>query len=671
MADLDEELAKYRAIPESWTYRVVRSRRNKEEQSETVIESGILGCSKARAKAEDLQASYRRQHPNVSAWQADLHMIELEGSVLICLFGVICLCVGASGLLFNPILDRHQVRSPICSRSQMTDPHNSWVVYSEEVKCGLAEFETTNRVAEDIPITYAPVNIEYFSPTYNRLDIIEREFVPLPAKKTRRRQGTGSPGFYGHLIENHPRSGVPVIHRDIRQIFASEYNRPRSQKCGRLAIIYNYEPDRWELEHSFQTSSGWIPQVKVVNYQSGDRNSGGNIGTDLGSFRTLRGGVRSALLQRNTVPHRLGSLGSFLSLPPNSGKGEDSYCYQRPIGPYGCVPFWCFLLSVGCLCLCPVIIYNYDGRFSFAISLTVALLALPVWFYGRISCEKQQCKDDANLHGGTIVLQKYLDKLYCCSTVMDMANVLNTDRQIAVIGALAEGSSIRSIERQTGIHRDTIMRLGVKVGQGCATLLDGKMRDLPCHYLQFDEIWGFIGKKQRNLLVDDDETEYGDVWTFCAIDAETKLVPTFRCGKRDAVTANAFVEDVASRMRTRVQVTTDALRLYVEAIERGFGADVDYGRVIKTYAHDDSIHPVRRYSAPEIVTTAKRLHMRRLTRLTYAFSKKLENFKAAAALHFAYYNLVKRHGTLRCTPAMAAGVEQTFWSVGQLVEATS
>jgi hypothetical protein len=124
-----------------------------------------------------------------------------------------------------------------------------------------------------------------------------------------------------------------------------------------------------------------------------------------------------------------------------------------------------------------------------------------------------------------------------------MANVLSTDQRIAVIGALAEGSSIRSIERMTGIHRDTIMRLGVKVGQGCTALLDAKMRDLPCRYLQFDEIWGFIGKKQRNLLVDDDETLYGDVWTFCAIDAETKLVPTFRCGKRDAVTANAFVED--------------------------------------------------------------------------------------------------------------------------------
>ena len=108
-----------------------------------------------------------------------------------------------------------------------------------------------------------------------------------------------------------------------------------------------------------------------------------------------------------------------------------------------------------------------------------------------------------------------------------MANVLNTDKQIAVIGALAEGSSIRSIERITGIHRDTIMCLGVKVGQGCATLLDAKMRDLPCRRLEFDEIWGFIGKKQKHVRIDDDE-QFGDVWTFCAIDAETKLVPSFK-----------------------------------------------------------------------------------------------------------------------------------------------
>ena len=269
-----------------------------------------------------------------------------------------------------------------------------------------------------------------------------------------------------------------------------------------------------------------------------------------------------------------------------------------------------------------------------------------------------------------------------------MANVLNTDKQIAVIGALAEGSSIRSIERITGVHRDTIMRLGVKVGQGCAALLDAKMRDRPCRRLEFDEIWGFIGKKQKHLRVDD-VPEYGDVWTFCAIDAETKLVPSFKCGKRDLATAKVFVSDVASRMTNRVQNSADALRAYVDAIEQVFGTEVDFGQIVKTYEHDESQHPGRKYSAPEFVSVEKRavtghpdmdlvslnattrLHMRRLTRLTLAFSKKLENFEAAVALHFAYYNLVKRHGTLRCTPAMAVGIERDFWSVGDLVEAVS
>jgi IS1 family transposase len=273
-----------------------------------------------------------------------------------------------------------------------------------------------------------------------------------------------------------------------------------------------------------------------------------------------------------------------------------------------------------------------------------------------------------------------------------MANVLNTDKKIAVISALAEGSSIRSIERITGVHRDTIMRLGVKVGQGCANLMDAKMRDLDCHRLEFDEIWGFIGKKEKHVRVDDNP-EVGDVWTFCAVDADTKLVPAFRVGKRDGVTANMFVKDVASRMKNRVQISTDALHTYIEAIEKAFGGDVDYAQIVKTYTHDETLHPHRRYSAPDMVGIEKRivvgnpdidlistsyverlnattrLHMRRLTRLTLAFSKKLENFDAAVALHFAYYNFVKRHNTLRCTPAMAAGVERDFLTVGDLVEA--
>jgi len=129
-----------------------------------------------------------------------------------------------------------------------------------------------------------------------------------------------------------------------------------------------------------------------------------------------------------------------------------------------------------------------------------------------------------------------------------MANVLPREKQIAVIAALAEGSSIRAIERMTGINRNTIMNLGVRVGQGCAKILDEKMRGLTCHFLQFDEIWGFIGKKEKHLMPLDDST-FGDVWTFCAIDSETKLVPSFRCGKRTNNTAQAFVSDVASRLK--------------------------------------------------------------------------------------------------------------------------
>jgi IS1 family transposase len=273
-----------------------------------------------------------------------------------------------------------------------------------------------------------------------------------------------------------------------------------------------------------------------------------------------------------------------------------------------------------------------------------------------------------------------------------MANTLSSDKQVTVISALAEGSAIRQIERMTGVHRDTIMRLGVRVGQGCAKLMDEKMRDLDCRYLQFDEIWGFINKKERHCY-DDDPKEWGDVWTFCAIDSDTKLVPSFKCGKRDHVTANAFVADVASRMRNRVQISADALSAYVEAVERSFGSEVDFAQIIKTYEHDGSIEPERKWSAPEVTITEKRrmagrpnmalastshverlngttrLHMRRLTRLTYAFSKKFENFEASCALHFAYYNFCKRHISLRCTPAMAAGIERDFWSVRNLVEA--
>jgi IS1 family transposase len=305
----------------------------------------------------------------------------------------------------------------------------------------------------------------------------------------------------------------------------------------------------------------------------------------------------------------------------------------------------------------------------------------------------------ARTYARILVTQKQLTEQYYCNTLIaigraNMANILSIDKQVAIISALAEGSGIRQIERITGVHRDTIMRLGVRVGQGCAGLLDRKMRDLSCQRLQFDEIWGFIGKKERHCTVDDDP-RIGDAWTFCAIDSDTKLVPSFKVGKRDSVTANAFVRDVASRMRNRVQISSDALKAYVEAIELAFGANVDFAQIVKTYTHDESQTSERKYSAAHFVISEKnsvsgfpnmalastshverlngttRLHMRRLTRLTYAFSKKRENFEAAVALHFAYYNFVKRHITLRATPAMAAGIEHDFWTVGDLVEAVA
>jgi IS1 family transposase len=327
--------------------------------------------------------------------------------------------------------------------------------------------------------------------------------------------------------------------------------------------------------------------------------------------------------------------------------------------------------------------------------LGILLALIPDIVILRRMLDERDCeagKNDGSSHGEQIVPRKYLTNNSYWGTVIDMANVLQKDKQIAAIAALAEGSSLRSIERITGIHHDTIGRLAVKVGQGCAALLDSSMRNLPCNRLEMDEIWGFVGKKDRNVREGEDGV--GSVWTFCAIDAETKLVPAFKCGNRDAATAKAFVQDVANRMAYRVQISTDGLAAYVPAMEAAFGEFVDYAQIIKTYGHEE-VSDNRRYSAPKFVSSEKkivvgnpderlistsyverlnattRLHMRRLTRLTLAFSKKRENFEAAVALHFAYYNFVKRHNTLRCTPAMAAGVTNSFWSVGDLVEASA
>lgn len=266
-----------------------------------------------------------------------------------------------------------------------------------------------------------------------------------------------------------------------------------------------------------------------------------------------------------------------------------------------------------------------------------------------------------------------------------MANVLPTEKKAAAISMLCEGNSIRGVERMTGIHRDTVMRLGVAVGEACWSMMDETMRELPCSKIEVDEIWGFVGKKDRNVH-EGDSNELGSVWTWVAIDPETKAVPVFRVGKRDAESANAFMADVAARTAKRIQLSSDGLNLYVPAVEAAFAGEVDYGSCVKTFQTTDG---EGKYSPGQMLTTKRtticgekfractsyverqnltmRLHMKRLARLTLGFSKKLENFKAATALHFAYYNFVKTHATIRCTPAMALGVSSRLWKVEDLV----
>jgi len=271
-----------------------------------------------------------------------------------------------------------------------------------------------------------------------------------------------------------------------------------------------------------------------------------------------------------------------------------------------------------------------------------------------------------------------------------MANILKTEKKVTVVSMLAEGSSMASIARITGIHPDTIMRLAVRIGQACAKIQDEKMRNLTCKQIEVDEIWGFVGAKRNNAKR---AGAYGDVWTFIALDSDTKLIPSFIVGKRDAYHARAFMEDLAGRLSRRVQLTSDAMLSYPEAVEKGFGSEVDYGQLVKTYGVVNlNKDAASRYSPAEVVKTERtiitgmpdvrrittshvekqnhtlRMHCRRLTRLTNAFSKKFENFQAAVALNFAYYNFCKTHKSLRMTPAQAAGIESSAWTVEELVK---
>lgn len=268
-------------------------------------------------------------------------------------------------------------------------------------------------------------------------------------------------------------------------------------------------------------------------------------------------------------------------------------------------------------------------------------------------------------------------------------NRLSKDKQIQVISALVEGNSVRSVERMADVHRDTILRLMVRVGGGCAEMMDASLRDLRLTHVEVDEIWTYVGKKQRHVCLEDDPTRVGDFWTYVALDADSKLVPSYLVGKRTRASTRAFVADLAARIDGRVQLSSDMMEAYVMAVEDGFGIDrVDYGRIVKQY-EAEPIGPGR-YSPPRVVSTitdrvlgnptepctshverqnlTMRMSMRRFTRLTNAFSKKLENLKAAVALHFAHYNFARIHGSIRVSPAMAAGVTNRLWTIRDLVD---
>jgi IS1 family transposase len=268
-------------------------------------------------------------------------------------------------------------------------------------------------------------------------------------------------------------------------------------------------------------------------------------------------------------------------------------------------------------------------------------------------------------------------------------NKLTLEKQTRVIRALVEGSSIRSTERMTGVHRDTIMRLMTETGTACGETLNKMMHNLHCQRIEVDEVWCYVGKKQRHVMPTDNIAEVGDFYTWVAMDADTKIIPSFRVGKRDSANASAFIADLASRLENRVQLNSDGLKAYIEAIEASFGADVDYAQIVKTY-EAEPIGPGR-YSPPNVASVDKirivgkpdmriastsyvergnltmRMCMRRFTRLTNAFSKKLENLEAAVKLHFAYYNLVRFHRTLRMPPALYAGVTNHSWTVEDIV----
>jgi IS1 family transposase len=268
-------------------------------------------------------------------------------------------------------------------------------------------------------------------------------------------------------------------------------------------------------------------------------------------------------------------------------------------------------------------------------------------------------------------------------------NKLDNTRRAQVIAALVEGVSINATVRMTGVAKNTILKLLTDVGEACAAYQDEVMRNLRCIRLECDEIWSFCFAKKKNVSPEKQGIfGYGDVWTWVAIDPDTKLVPCWHIGRRDAQAAYEFINDLASRLAHRVMLTTDGFKPYLEAVESAFGADIDYAMLIKIYGESqdevryspaeccgtrtevisgDPFPPMISTSMVERQNLTMRMSMRRFTRLTNGFSKKLENHMHAIALHYMFYNFCRIHQTLRCTPAMEAGISKKVWEIEDIV----
>jgi len=271
-------------------------------------------------------------------------------------------------------------------------------------------------------------------------------------------------------------------------------------------------------------------------------------------------------------------------------------------------------------------------------------------------------------------------------------NVLPIEKRAQILNLLVEGNSMRSTSRIADCSINTVTKLLEDVGAACSEYQDKVMRNLTCKRIQCDEIWSFCYCKQKNVAPEHEGVlGHGDVWTWTAIDPVTKLVPSFMVGKRTAEYAEAFINDLASRLSGRIQLTTDGLKTYVEAVEGAFGRDIDFAQLVKTYGTDgQNTGDARRYSPSEFTGSEKivkmgdpdmkhvstshverqnltmRMTMRRFTRLTNGFSKKVENLEHMVALHFMHYNFGRIHKSLRVTPAMEAGISDHVWSLEEI-----